>query len=591
MSNSVNSEVGYYHSTSLLSWGVFFLVMSLVLMVMVFGRLVLGNSDLMIIEWEFFSLLGLCCMVLVVFDLFSVLFSSLVCLIGGCVFIFSVGYMEGDKCINSFSYLTVSFVLVMNVLIFIPYLVFLLVGWDLLGVISFLLVIHYQGKSCVSAGMMTVLVNRVGDVFLLLSVGLSLELVGWGGSGDGTGSLKVNELVSMMSVSLVVASMTKSAQFPFSVWLPAAMAAPTPISALVHSSTLVVAGVYLLFRYYPLLSVVEGLLLVLSKIGCLTLLMASFMSCFEFDIKKLVALSTLSHLGFMVYVLGLGYPVFSVFHMLSHAAFKSLLFLCVGFYIHYSGFYLQDTRQLCGVGWASSSPVLTSCSVVGFSSLCGLPYLGGFYSKHAILESSILTFGGVFEPLILVVGAVVSCFYSTWVLLWVVFGSCGGCYSSSMGRGSWSMVSIYLLAVYSVFFGYFSQSILVESCDVFITSFSSKIILFLMTSVSGVVSTICWFAVGGINKNYSVSYSLSKFFLFLSSMWFLKHLFSYVPSFWLESSVKLVRVLELGWVEALNDVFSSFSVLSVWVWVLERISILVLVRFGLVVVFFMFFLP
>nr|AUF70026.1 NADH dehydrogenase subunit 5 [Lampsilis siliquoidea] len=585
--NKVNSEVGHYHSISLLGWGVFFLVMSLLLMIMMFGRLVLGNSDLVIIEWEFFGLLGLWCMVLIVFDLFSVLFSSLVCLIGGCVFIFSVSYMGEDKCINSFSYLTVSFVLAMNVLIFIPYLVFLLIGWDLLGVVSFLLVIHYQGKSCVSVGMITVLINRVGDVFLLVSVGLSLELVGWGGSGDGTGSLKVNSLVSMMSVSLVMASMTKSAQFPFSVWLPAAMAAPTPISALVHSSTLVVAGVYLLFRYYPLLSVVDGLLLVLSKIGCLTLLMASFVSCFEFDIKKLVALSTLSHLGFMVYVLGLGYPVFSVFHMLSHAVFKSLLFLCVGFYTHYSGFYLQDTRQLCGIGWASS-PVLTSCSVVGFSSLCGLPYLGGFYSKHVILESSILTFGGVFELLILVVGAVVSCFYSTWVLLWVVFGVCGGGYSRFMSCSSWSMVSIYLLAVYSVFFGYFSQSILVESCDVFITSFSSKMILFLMTSVSGAVSAVYWFAVG-VNKNYCVSYSLNNFYLFLSSMWFLKYLFGYVPSFWLEGSMKSVQVLELGWVEMLNNVFSSFSVLSVWVWVLERVSILVLVRFGLVVVFLCFF--
>lgn len=349
---------------------------------------------------------------LIVFDLFRVLFSSLVCLIGGCVFIFRVSYIGEDKCINRFSCLTVCFVLVINVLIFIPYLVFLLVGWDLLGVISFLLVIHYQGKRCVSVGIVTVLINRVGDVFLLVSVGLRLELVGWGGSGDGTGRLEINRLVRMMRVSLVIASITKRAQFPFSVWLPAAIAAPTPISALVHSSTLVVAGVYLLFRYYPLLSVVDGLLLVLRKIGCLTLLMASFMSCFEFDIKKLVALSTLRHLGFMVYVLGIGYPVFRVFHILRHAVFKSLLFLCVGFYIHYSGFYLQDTRQLCGIGWASS-PVLISCSVVGFRSLCGLPYLGGFYSKHVILERSILTFGGVFELLILVVGAVVRCFYST----------------------------------------------------------------------------------------------------------------------------------------------------------------------------------
>lgn len=152
------------------------------------------------------------------------------------------------------------------------------------------------------------------------------------------------------------------------------------------------------------------------------------------------------------------------------------------------------------------------------------------------------------------------------------------------------MVSIYLLAVYRVFFGYFRQRILVESCDVFITGFSSKMILFLITRVSGAVFAVYWFVVG-VNKNYSVSYRLNNFFLFLRSIWFLKHLFGYVPRFWLEGRVKSVQVLELGWVEILNNVFSRFRVLRVWVWVLERVSILVLVRFGLVVVFFMFLLP
>jgi NADH-ubiquinone oxidoreductase chain 5 len=258
---------------------------------------------------------------------------------------------------------------------------------------------------------------------------------------------------------------------------------------LVHSSTLVVGGVYLLFRYYPFLRAIDGLLLSLRKIGCLTLLMASFIACFEFDIKKLVALSTLRHLGFMIYVLGLGYPVFRFFHILRHAMFKSLLFLCVGYYVHNTGCYLQDTRQLCGIGWVSS-PVLVSCSVVGFRSLCGLPYLRGFYSKHAILESSISSLGGVFELLCLVFGAMVRCFYSVWILLWVVFGACGGYCLGGIACDDRFVVSIYLLAVCRIFIGYLGQRVLVEFCDIFVIGFYRKVVLFLLTRIVGVVSTV-----------------------------------------------------------------------------------------------------
>nr|YP_009346112.1 NADH dehydrogenase subunit 5 [Potamilus alatus]AMZ00191.1 NADH dehydrogenase subunit 5 [Potamilus alatus] len=563
--------------------GCFLLLVSFMLTSVMLGMF--ADSTLMLIEWEYFKLCGLCFSVLIMVDLFGVLFSSLVCLIGGCVLVFSVSYMGGSKFMGEFFYLTMCFILVMNFLIFIPCLVFLLVGWDLLGVISFLLVIYYQSKSSVSAGMMTVLVNRIGDILLLLSVGLGSSFGGW--DGFNASESGISSLVVVVGVLLVMAAMTKSAQFPFSVWLPAAMAAPTPISALVHSSTLVVGGVYLLFRYYSFLGAIDGLLLSLSKVGCLTLLVASFMACFEFDIKKLVALSTLGHLGFMIYVLGLGYPVFSFFHMLSHAMFKALLFLCVGYYIHNTGHYLQDARQLCGIGWVSS-PVLVSCSVVGFSSLCGLPYLSGFYSKHAILESSISSLGGGFELLCLVFGAAVSCFYSVWVLLWVVFGACGSYYLGGVSCDDRFVVSVYLLAMGSVFLGYLGQSVLVEFCDIFVISFDSKMVLFLSTSVVGVVSTIGWFMVW-FYSNYSSEISSSKTFLFFSSMWFLKYLFGRMPSFWWVNSVGLVKVLEVGWIESLSvGVFGGLSLLSGWVWSLERISILVLVRVGVVIILFMF---
>ncbi len=174
----INKAVDYYHSDGLLGWGVFFLVIGFLLVIIILRRIVLLDSDLIVVEWEFLRLCGFYFVVLILIDLVRVLFSSLVFVIGGCVLIFRVDYIRGDKYIKSFSYLTVCFILVMNVLIFIPYLVFLLIGWDLLGIISFLLVIHYQGKGCVSVGMITVLVNRIGDIFLLISIGLRFDFVG-----------------------------------------------------------------------------------------------------------------------------------------------------------------------------------------------------------------------------------------------------------------------------------------------------------------------------------------------------------------------------------------------------------------------------
>jgi NADH-ubiquinone oxidoreductase chain 5 len=223
---------------------------------------------------------------------------------------------------------------------------------------------------------------------------------------------------------LVSACITKRAQIPFSVWLPAAIAAPTPVSALVHSSTLVTAGVYIIFRYYPFFREVDGLLLVRSKVGCLTLLIARLAACFEIDIKKLIALSTLGHLGFIVYVLGLGYPALRFFHIVIHALFKSLLFLCAGCYIHIIG-SCQDLRQLSGVGLVTS-PLLVSCTIIGFRSLCGVPYLSGFYSKDAILESSLETLSGVSEIVCIILRASISYVYSIRILFKAIFRSFGG---------------------------------------------------------------------------------------------------------------------------------------------------------------------
>nr|UWM10861.1 NADH dehydrogenase subunit 5 [Pseudocuneopsis sichuanensis] len=532
------------------------------------------------VEWEFFSGCGLSLGITVLMDLLSVVFSCVVCLISGCVFLFSVKYMEMDKFVNLFSWLVACFVGAMNILIYVPYLVFMLLGWDLLGIVSFLLVIYYQNKVSVGAGMLTILVNRLGDVFLLLSISLVSVAGGWE-------VLSYNSfgesfyIVVFISVLLISACMTKSAQIPFSVWLPAAMAAPTPVSALVHSSTLVTAGVYIMFRYYWFFSDVDGLLLVSSKIGCLTLLMASLAACFELDIKKLIALSTLGHLGFMIYVLGLGYPALSFFHMVMHALFKSLLFLCAGYYIHMMS-SSQDLRQLSGVGW-SSSPLLVSCTIIGFSSLCGVPYLSGFYSKDAILESSLSSFGGVFEMMCILLSASISYVYSMRILLKVVFGSLGGISMAEVSFGGWFVgIPICLLTLGSVISGVFLQGLWVESYQTFVVSKMVKLCLFFVLNMGNFVLVLEKLSYEFFGKTEAFVKFYVIFMSMCTSMWFLRWVFYWVPSMWYKNASNTMMVLELGWMEMLGGywVFLSLGKAGVKLWVLEHISMLTVLRFS-----------
>nr|AGO02027.1 NADH dehydrogenase subunit 5 [Solenaia carinata] len=572
--SSFDSSVAMKNATSsflvwagLLFFGVF------VLWVIWFSGLV---RNVFVFEWEFFSACGFSFTILILLDFLSALFSFVVCLISGCVFVFSVSYMEGDKFKGSFSGLVGAFVMAMNVLIFIPNLVFVLLGWDLLGIVSFLLVIYYQNNLSVGAGMLTILMNRVGDVFLILSISLSSSVGGWG-------VLWVEQFschLMVIGVLLAGASMTKSAQIPFSVWLPAAMAAPTPVSALVHSSTLVTVGVYFLFRHYCLLSCVEGLFPFLSKIGCLTLMMSSMGACFELDIKKLIALSTLSHLSFMIYVMGIGYPTLGVFHMLSHALFKSLLFLCAGHYIHTAG-SCQDLRQMAGLAW-SSSPSLVSCTFAGLSSLCGFPYLSGFYSKDAIIEGSVSHMGGFFEVLFLVIGASASCLYSMRLLLYSTFGPMSSFpLRVSSVDSLYVSVPIFVLSVGGIIFGYIMQQVWVEACESFSLSFFTKMWLFSILNFGFFILFIDSFNFEYEGDDEGGSGERLKFVgLFLSSFWFLRWWFVCLPELWFKYGVRSVMALEMGWMEVIGGqgVSSTMIVPSVNLVAFEGISVLLVLR-------------
>ena len=340
------------------------------------------NNICLLFRWEIINCIRGSVDFDLVIDWISCRFRGLVCFISGCVMVFTISYMRGDVNLFRFVLTVMLFVLSINFLIFIPRLVSLLLGWDGLGLVSFCLVIYYQNSKSLAAGMLTVLINRVGDCFILRAVAVIIVLGHWN-------VLCLWEFNGFfyMNLFIIIAGITKRAQIPFSRWLPAAIAAPTPVSALVHSSTLVTAGVFLFIRFFNYLNCYDWFNYFIVYISIITTVMSGVCALYEYDIKKIIALSTLSQLGVMIMSLGLGIPMLALFHLYTHAIFKALLFMCGGNIIHcYRG--KQDMRQIRNV--SNLLPVTRTFLNISNMALCGMPFLAGFYSKDLIIESLIV---------------------------------------------------------------------------------------------------------------------------------------------------------------------------------------------------------
>lgn len=305
------------------------------------------------------------------------------------VLVWSYYYLERELLLRRFFCLVFSFLASIVILVFSSDLLRLFVAWDLLGFTSFFLVIFYRRRSSLAGGLLTGLTNRIGDIFLMSAIGYSLY---------------TNGPVTFLAIMLLfIVSFTKSAMAPFSSWLPAAILAPTPVSALVHSSTLVTAGVYLLYRFAPLPSNF------VLFIGLLTTLVAGLGAFIERDIKKIIALSTLSQLGIMVVSAGCGERSLCFFHLNTHASFKALLFLAVGSVIHTS-YGSQEVRAMTAL--PGCSPYLLVVLVLSLSSLCGLAFLSGWCTKEAILEALFSEAGRCACLFLFYLGIALTVFYS-----------------------------------------------------------------------------------------------------------------------------------------------------------------------------------
>nr|BDQ43961.1 NADH dehydrogenase subunit 5 [Pheretima iizukai] len=396
-----------HKQASMLMWMLFMFMAPLSIYMMLSNKTTL-------IEWALFNISSTPIMMTLIIDPMGTMFSSTVLLISANVLQFSTVYMKDDKFIDRFTVLVLLFVLSMNMLIFFPHLMILLLGWDGLGLVSFILVIYYQNPKSLAAGMITALTNRIGDVMLLLSIAWTLNQGQWN-----IMHMWETDLFNWQTTAILLAAMTKSAQMPFSSWLPAAMAAPTPVSALVHSSTLVTAGVFLLIRFYPFLSSTTWFNQLLLLIAVSTTTMAGLSAMTECDMKKIIALSTLSQLGMMMAAMGLGMVNLAYFHMITHALFKALLFICAGTLIN-SHMHSQDLRWMGNI--TTQMPTTTSCFILANMALCGAPFMSGFYSKDMIVESSIFYSNNLIMLIIILFTVSLTSFYTMRFSLVTIWG-------------------------------------------------------------------------------------------------------------------------------------------------------------------------
>jgi len=395
-------------------------------------------------------------------DGLSAMMLLVVTLVSFVVHLYSMGYMHGDRRywlffveLQLFSASMLGLVLAHNYLQ-------MFICWELVGLCSYLLIgFWYEQKSASDAAKKAFLVTRVGDVGMLIGLLLLFTTVGTltysGVFGTAEAGTISHNMITAITILLFCGAIGKSAQFPLHVWLPDAMEGPTPVSALIHAATMVAAGVYLVGRSFPLFSHSEQTMMVVAIIGTFTAIFAASIAVVQTDIKRVLAYSTISQLGYMIFALGIGAYVAGMFHLMTHAFFKALLFLGSGSVIHAAG--TQDIREMGGL--VKKMKTTTWTFIIGALSLSGFPLLAGFWSKDEIL-------GFAFSNgryVIFAVGAFtafLTAFYMFRLIFVVFFGKMSKASEHSHESPKVMTIPLIILAVLAVIAGYWGAPFLAE---------------------------------------------------------------------------------------------------------------------------------